>query len=140
MSTALRVMKIGLLLFLCSILAQCGNAKEKDFVEEGIALTNLEDYDGAARAFQKAIEQNPRNSRAYYGLGGIYNYQNKLEDAAKAFDKAIELDPTDYDAIYSLGYTYELMGRKQDAEEKYQRSRELKARMQDILASGQEAR
>jgi len=134
--TARKFLKIGLLIFLCTILAQCKDRQEKDFVQEGIERTRQEDYSGAAQSFLKAIEKNPRNSKAHYGLGGIYNFQNKLDQAAQAFNTAIELDPTDYDAIYSLGYTYELMGRKKEAEEKYQRAREMKSRMQSLLETG----
>jgi len=135
-----RLVKAVLFIFLCTILAQCGDRQDKDLVQEGIERTQMEDYDGAARSFLRAIEKNPRNAKAHYGLGGIYNAQNKLDLAARAFETAIELDPTDYDAIYSLGYTYELMGRKQEAEEKYQRSRELRARMQALLETGREPR
>jgi Tfp pilus assembly protein PilF len=135
-----RIFKFGLLVFLWTILAHCGFSEEKDFVQQGIERTNREDYTGAAESFLKAIEQNPRNSKAYYGLGGIYNYQNKLDEAEQAFETTLKLDPTNYDAIYSLGFTYELMGRKKEAEEKYQRSREMKARMQALLEPGQNSR
>ncbi|NIQ00474.1 MAG: tetratricopeptide repeat protein, partial [Nitrospinaceae bacterium] len=77
---------------------------------------------------------------AYYGLGGIYNYQERYQEAAEAFETAIRLDPTHHNSYYSLGYTYEQLGRNQEAEKKYRKYRDLKARYDQLMKHQREKR
>lgn len=115
------------------ILTQCGEKTSAQYVEEGIEYSRQGRYDSARESFLKAVEKDPKNIDAHYGLGGIYNLEKKYEDAEKAFKSAIQLDPTHYDVWYSLGYTYELMGKKEDAENSYEKYRRLKGKMGSIM-------
>lgn len=128
-----RILKLFAFVLVLGILPQCSEKGSDQYVTEGIEYTNLQRYDEAIHSFQKAIETNPKNARAYYGLGGIYNYKKMYPQAEEAFQTVIRLDPVHYDAFYSLGFTYETMGDKENAEKNYRRYRELKEKMDVLL-------
>ena len=138
MATKLRVLKTLFFVALSLLLSQCSDEKPRDYVQEGIDLTNQQNYDGAMQSFSKAIEINPKNAQAHYGLGGIYNYLKDYDKAQKAFETVIRLDPTHYNGYYSLGYTLEMMGRKEEAEKNFARSRKLKKQLDDIINKNSE--
>jgi len=50
------------------------------------------------KAFEKAIEINSQNSKAWYNKENALGNLNKHEDAIKAYDKAIEINPQDSEA------------------------------------------
>ena len=102
-------------------------------VREGIELSKKGSYDKAYDAFLKATELNPKNSDAFYGLGGIYNYQNKHKKAAQTFKTVIKLDPTHFNARYSLGFTYEKLGKPEQAKKEFHRYRSLKKRFENMI-------
>jgi Tfp pilus assembly protein PilF len=52
-------------------------------------------------SFQKAVQLDPRNKEARYGLGHILVYQGKLSQAEREFREAIEIDEN-----YSEAHTY----------------------------------
>ena len=60
---------------------------------KGNALNNLNKYDEAIKAYDKAIEINPQNSMAWYNKGNVFTNLNKYDEAIKAYDKAIEINP-----------------------------------------------
>ncbi len=51
--------------------------------------------DEAIKAYDKAIEINPQDSRSWDGKGIALSKLNKSNEARKAFDKAIEINPQD---------------------------------------------
>ena len=77
------------------------------------------------------------NPEAFYGLGGIYNYQNKYEEAALAFRNVIKLDPTHFNARYSLGFTYEKLGKPEQAKKEFERYKNLKKRFANMIKKEQ---
>jgi Tfp pilus assembly protein PilF len=115
------------------ILPQCADKGSDEYVDEGIEYTNKQKYDQAMESFQNALKKNPKNTRAHYSLGGIYNYKKMFPKAEESFKTAIRLDPAHFNAYYSLGFTYELMGNKEDAEKNFQRSRELKEKLDALI-------
>ena len=123
-----------LIVFAMVFLTQCAEKSSDEYTDLGISYTNEQKYDKALEAFLKAVEKNPKNTKAHYGLGGIYNYKKMLPQAEQSFKTAIQLDPTHYNAYYSLGFTYDLMGNKTKAEENFQRYRELKGKLDAIIA------
>jgi len=120
-------------------LVSCGGQKSADeYVKEGLEFTHKQEYRRAIDAFSSAIELDPDNIPAHYGLGGIYNAVNQLEKAEASFKHVLKLDPTHYNGLYSLGYTYELMGQKKKAQTYYERSNRLKKKWQAVLKNNPE--
>jgi Tfp pilus assembly protein PilF len=130
-----RCLQLVLISFLAVIFAQCGgDPKSSDeYVEDGLEYTRQQEYRQAISAFSSAIELEPENVSAHYGLGGIYNAIQQLEMAEQSFQTVIKLDPTHYNGLYSLGFTYELMGQEEKAKSYYERSNLLKKKWQEVL-------
>ncbi len=118
--------------------SQCAEKTSDEYVKEGIAHTEHEEYEEALESFLNAVRKNPNNPEAFYSLGGIYNYNKTYEEAAEAFRTVIQLDPVHFNAYYSLGYTYEQLNRQDDAEKQFRRYRELKKKFDALLKTEQE--
>lgn len=115
------------------ILAQCTKKTSAQYVQDGHNLTKNERYDEAFEAYKMAIEQNPKNPDAHYGLGGIYNQKENYLYAEKAFSTALKLDPTYLDAYYSLGYTYQKMGKIDKAQKYIDQYKTLKKKITHLI-------
>lgn len=140
MSCSHRPLKLFLLAATLILLPHCADKGSDEYVHEGIEFTNQEKYDRAEESYLKAIEKSPDNPKAYYGLGGIYNYKQMYPDAEQAFKRVIRIDPTHHNAHYSLGYTYEMMGRKEEAGKEYQKYRQLKKKFDALVEKDGETR
>lgn len=68
------------------VLAQDENAA----IREGNKLYKERQYEQALPAYQKAIEQNPNNTKALYNLANARYRTGNLPDAEKSFDELIE--------------------------------------------------
>ena len=74
--------------------------KSKGYYQEGIASLK-HDQQKAFVSFQKAVQQDPNNKEARYGLGHILAMQSKFPQAEEEFTAATKLDEN-----YSEAYTY----------------------------------
>jgi len=74
--------------------------KSKGYYQEGLASLDT-DRQKAYVSFQKAVQMNPDNKEARYGLGHILAVQGKVTQAEQEFRTAIEIDEN-----YSEAYTY----------------------------------
>ena len=128
------IISYSLMFLIILMLAQCSSKNSAELVQEGIELSKRGSYDKAFDTFFKATELNPKNPDAFYGLGGIYNYQNRHEEAAQTFKIVIKLDPTHFNARYSLGFTYEKLGKPELAKIEFERYRSLKKRIEAMIA------
>ena len=137
MSSPNNIASYSLIFLTILALVQCSSKSSDELVKEGIELSKKGHYDEALDAFLKATELNPKNQDAFYGLGGIYNYQNKHKEAAKTFKTVIKLDPTHFNARYSLGFTYEKLGKPEQAKTEFERYHSLKKRFKTMIAKGQ---
>jgi tetratricopeptide (TPR) repeat protein len=88
----LRSILVGSGMVLCLFLTGCGNRTAEPADQEGIAA-KTERYDRTISEFNRVLEGNPQNARAYYERGLVY--YNKGE-----YDKAWE----DVHKAQSLGY------------------------------------
>ena len=68
-----------------------------------IALASTGQPAAAIGEFEKAIEIDPRNARAYNNLGNVLRATNRLDDAASAYTKSIQLAPRYPDPLNGLG-------------------------------------
>jgi tetratricopeptide (TPR) repeat protein len=80
----------------------------------------------ARAAFDKAIEDDPKNPEAYYARGfNILSDSNQTDAAIVDFNKAIELNPKDARAYLMRGRAYEALGDKDHAKADHDKALEL---------------
>lgn len=87
---------------------------------------NSPDYAKAERSFNYAAHINPRESRAYEGLGDTYEAWGRYDHAVSAYERAVGLKPRRAEAHYKLGLLYHRLGREDEARAKSRTLRELK--------------
>jgi len=66
---------------------------ERDFFNAGVGLYQIENYEGAARAFSRAAEMNPFNRDARLNLAQTLSLSEKFEELIPAARALIEVDP-----------------------------------------------
>jgi hypothetical protein len=69
----------------------------------------------AIRLLKDAVEQDPRDHRAYLVLGAAHIKQRELDAAIAAFEAACRLRPELAHCHYNLGLAYQKAGRPEDA-------------------------
>ncbi len=72
----------------------------------GYIYVQKEDYGKAKLYFEKALQLDFNNSKAYAALGYVYYKMKNFNEAIKALSKAIEIDENSATAHNSLGYIY----------------------------------
>jgi tetratricopeptide (TPR) repeat protein len=78
----------------------------------GLGMTDLElkDYNGAYRAWLKAIELNPKDEKSKYFLGRLFYEADLPNEAAAWLREALKLAPDDFQATTYLGLCAEALG------------------------------
>ena len=88
--------------------------KSKGYYQEGVASLE-KDQQKAFVSFQKAVNLDPNNKEARYGLGHILALQGKLPQAEEEFRAATKLDESYSEAYTYLGQVLEAQGRWKEA-------------------------
>jgi tetratricopeptide (TPR) repeat protein len=78
---------------------------ERNLRVMGTAYRDLEQYDQAVEAFEKAIAIAP-TVKSYYLLGDCYRVQKKYDLAEETLRDALRLDPTEYNGYLTLANVY----------------------------------
>lgn len=92
----------------------------------GWVLMNFDwDWAGAQSSFERALQLNPSDARAYQWLAQCYSYQGRPEDAIPVAQRAQELDPRSALIATEAGWPYLYLGRWDEAEAQFQRALEL---------------
>ncbi len=68
----------------------------------GIALSLLEDYDGALATLNQARELGPSFADIYYHLGNTHLYKRELDEAVQGYLQALQINPRYADARLRL--------------------------------------
>jgi len=85
----------------------------------GLIYSRMGDNDKAIEELKKAIDFNPRLTKAYMDLGVVYAEIGQFGKALEQFDRALELNPEIADIHYNLGILYERLGREKEAREEF---------------------
>ena len=85
----------------------------------GAAAAQLEQFDQAIIAFQKAREIRPDDAKVYNNMGSAYKMQEQFEEAANCYSKALELSPDYAEACYNLGVAYMDLNKWEEAAEAF---------------------
>lgn len=82
-------------------------------------------YEEALRSYQEAAKLNPKEARAYLGLGRVYAAQNRVPETLAAYRKAVELKPKLAEARFNLGLVLFVTGKREEALVEYEALRKL---------------
>ncbi|MDZ4071418.1 MAG: tetratricopeptide repeat protein [Sediminibacterium sp.] len=77
------------------------------YINMGISYLKLGGENGgeAVKAYQEAITRDPKNAKAKFRIGRIYQSQNNKELFEQFYNEAIAIDPT-YPPVYYVLYNY----------------------------------
>jgi len=93
-----------------------------DHNEEGILAIQEKNYEKAAEAFTKAIENKPEDPIGYKNFGNLLASMNDQERAERFYQKAITLDEKAATAYYGLANLYYNEERYEEAAKLYELS------------------
>lgn len=68
------------------------------------------DYHGAAGAYAKLVEQDPRNAALHYDLGNALFKEGRLGPAIASYQRAFDILPRDQDIRYNLDFALKKAG------------------------------
>jgi len=80
---------------------------------------SLDEYSKALKDFQKAVTLDPKNYRAFNGLGYAYRKSGDYAKALESYSAALKLSPNFPDAIEYRGEAYLGLNRPDDAKQAY---------------------
>ena len=89
------------------------------------ALSQINRFDEAGAAYEKALQLGANDAGMYIGLGLLRYYQKRWEDAVKFLSKAIELGAQSSLTYGQLAYSQMNLNRNEDAIKTYQKAFEV---------------
>ncbi len=89
----------------------------------------------SARLYQQALHNNPRDTRALYGLGLVYLQSQQLQDAEYLFGELVRLNPQHGDAHCVRGIVLARLGRRPEALTCFERALSLRPDSVEALSN-----
>ncbi|MCF6236023.1 MAG: tetratricopeptide repeat protein [Gammaproteobacteria bacterium] len=89
------------------------------YMNDGTRLSKLGKLKLGQAQFKKAVELDPDNPRAHFGLGGTYLHMKQLDKARELYKRVTELDPTNPIGYKQLGNVLLGLGEFNEAAEAY---------------------
>jgi Flp pilus assembly protein TadD len=84
-------------------------------VEQAESAIEKKDYPTAEKSLQEATSKDPKNFRAWYDLGFLYNATDRPSEAIEAYRKSVEANPQVFESNLNLGLLLEHKGDPQAA-------------------------
>ncbi|MEO8276841.1 MAG: protein kinase [Thermoanaerobaculia bacterium] len=91
-------------------------------VAQGLTCFMVTDNAGAHRAFERAVELDPKNFDAYYYDARTFVSEGRFDAAAPRFEQASEVRPEDYQSQTLLVQTYKALGKERESRVAAQRA------------------
>ncbi len=88
----------------------------------------MKNIPGAIEAYRNAVEIDPKDFRAWYGLGQTYELQNMCNYALYYYSKAVLSRPKDSRMWNAMGSCYQKMDKNNEAQKCYVRAESCKDR------------
>jgi tetratricopeptide (TPR) repeat protein len=79
-------------------------------------MKKLGDYNKALDLYERILDMDPRNARAYHAKGNIHSLLGQYEDAISCFYAALEYDPVNTDIQNSKAEIMDKMVRRVEKE------------------------
>jgi tetratricopeptide (TPR) repeat protein len=89
-------------------------------------LVEVERYDDAITAYQKAVEIKPDFYEAWYNMGISYKNKGEDDNAINAYRKAVEIKPDKHEAWNNMGNLYKNKDEHENAIAAYRKAVEIK--------------
>ncbi len=105
--------------------SESGGAAE-DLAAQGSAALSRGDREAALAQFARAIEVNPRLTRAHLGMGDAQRLSGDYAKAESSYSTAAQIEPLNYDAQYLHGLVLHALNRISDAIGAYLRALQLR--------------
>jgi tetratricopeptide (TPR) repeat protein len=96
-----------------------GAAQGRDWYEEGIELEGADDREGAIKAYERAVADDPQRVDAHINLGRLLHEAKRLAQAEQAYRTGLRLCGEDPVLLFNLGVLLEDRGREADALKTY---------------------
>ena len=110
--------------------------KAQELVNQASALAAQEKYDEAMELYKKALELEPKNSRALFNIGKIYIKQKIDYTTAKSyFEQALNADPKYIDAWNMHGLCCKRLDNWKGAETSFKQAIALDPNCYDALCN-----
>ena len=93
--------------------------------DKALKLCGKNDYEGAIKLYDEAIQINPYASYMYNNRGGCYQILKQYEKAIQDYSKAIELNPNDIWSYRGRGECYKALGEEAKAQADFKKAKEL---------------
>jgi tetratricopeptide (TPR) repeat protein/transglutaminase-like putative cysteine protease len=100
-------------------------AKIDEVMQTGASALGARDFESALKLFRHATDMEPKNWRAWFGVGVTLLTWQKYQESEEPFRKIIELDPYNAAAYGGLGDALRLQHKYADAEQSYRKQIEL---------------
>jgi len=108
--------------------------KKEDISTKASGLTQPTNLKEEKKIFEKTIEVNPENERAYIELGLRYRNQGEYDKAEEMFKRAIEINPGNDWTYAELGWCYRRQGKYDKVEEMLKEAIEINPRNEKTYA------
>ena len=109
------------------VLAGCGGRRSEQYREQGDIYLRQNDTEKAEEQYRKALEANPSNAKAHFGLGRILEVRGKPDEALASYREAIASYPEFTDAYIEAAKLLLARGDDTGAEELAEQFEELNA-------------
>ncbi len=115
---------------------------QQEYIKQGFDYINSAHYREAMKVFKKALEANPENAEAHYGLGISYlrlgdtktvTIPQLVQEAIYSFKKALNFGTTNPEIYYFLGLCYLALKDKELAIKQYDIMEGLNRELSDQL-------
>ncbi len=118
-------------LFLCagiglSQAGLVGTNWSRDYLNAGDVYLEKKDYDKAIGFYKKALEAEPKLSKAHHAIGIVFTKTGRYAEAKDYYLMAVVTDPRNALAYNSLGFAYDREGDLAEAQRCFLKALELK--------------
>jgi Flp pilus assembly protein TadD len=106
---------------------RAASAAVQQSFQEGLQFYNLNQFEQAAAAFNRAAEKDPEQVAVWANLGLTYHKMKRLEESLTSYEKALALKPDDAGIYQNMGSVYSDMGQPEKSREMYEKAVNLTA-------------
>ena len=110
---------------LAATLPQAPPSPADEWEKFGGILFTQRDFEGAVKAYERAVQVDARRSNIWLALGDAYFALEQHREALRAYEQATILSPHDHQAWSSRATALDVLGHQQEARECYERADQL---------------